>query len=68
MNTHKKSNSDYEENNNKIIFNEIEKRGTPSNDNDELIRIDLPSKNKKRKREMLSSSEVPTTQNMTVSL
>ena len=29
----------------KIIFNKIEKRGTPSKVNDELIRIDLPFNN-----------------------
>ena len=32
-------------NNNKIMFNKIEKNGRPSKVNDELIRLDLPSNN-----------------------
>ena len=41
MNTHKKSPSDYVKNNNKIIFNKIEKRGRPSKIHDELMLASL---------------------------
>ena len=45
VNTHKKSKSDYEKNNDKIMFNKIEKNKRPSKVNEELIRRDLSSKN-----------------------
>ena len=42
-----KSKSDYEKNNNKIIFNNIENRGRPSKVNHELILVDNGTKYKR---------------------